>query len=105
MQNNTKSTLMTEFKQIYFGKYIITSIAVKSTKEDASRKYNKMNINYTFDEFPEDPFYQLDPTGKLTNKRFTYSLQTGEAIMIGCTYIRNNELIKKAPNSNLRYRR
>jgi hypothetical protein len=61
-----------------------------------------LNINYTFDEFPEGPFYQLDPTGKSTNKRFTYSLQTGEAIMIGCTYIRNNELIKKGRKSFLR---
>ena len=61
-----------------------------------------LNTNYTFDDFPEKSFYKLDPTGKSTNKLSTYSLKSGEGIMIGCTYIRNNELIKKGQKNFLR---
>ena len=61
-----------------------------------------LNTNYTFDDVPEKPFNKLDNTGKSTNKLSRYNLMSGEGIMIGCTYIRNNELIKKGEKSFLR---
>ena len=61
-----------------------------------------LNTNYTFDDVPEKPFNKLDNTGKSTNKLSRYNLMSGEGIMIGCTYIRNNELIKKGRKSFLR---